>query len=466
VIFSSVDFFVFLALLIGAIACLRTEDQRTSLLLASSYLFYAWWDWRFCSLLFASTAIDFYAARAIHRSRGPARRRWLVVSLTANLGILATFKYANFFLDALAATIPGATEWIPHLDIVLPIGISFFTFQSMSYTIDVYRRRLEPTSDLRDFALFVAFFPQLVAGPIVRAVEFLPQLTRTHPLRAENFRRGVPLFLQGFVKKVLFADTLALFVDPVFDTPDAFSSATCRLAAFAFTAQIYYDFSGYTDMAIGVGAALGFELPRNFRHPFLSRNVRDFWRRWHISLSTWMRDYVYIPLGGNRLGSARTGTNLLATMILGGLWHGASWTFVLWGAAHGAALLVHRAAARMRRQRLRTSAPMGVAAAWVTTLLWIVACFVVFRADSISLAVAMWTKIAGVHGDGIDWFHTPSLVILAVAVGWHAVIALRREREWSLDLRNPMHSAAALVVLLVVLLFAPVGANPFIYFQF
>jgi len=463
VIFASFDFAAFLLVLLAALALLRDEGARKTLLLAASYLFYAWWDWRFCGLILASTAIDFVAARAIDRSTGPARRRWLALSVAANLGILATFKYAGFFRDTLVAAFPTLAAAIPRLDLVLPIGISFYTFQSLSYTIDVYRGRLAPTGSFRDLALFVAFFPQLVAGPIVRGREFLPQLARQHPVRASNLLRGAPIFVRGFAKKVLFADTLAVFVDTVFATPEAFSAATCWLAAFAFTAQIYYDFSGYTDMAIGVGAALGFALPENFRHPLLSRNVAEFWRRWHITLSSWMRDYLYVPLGGNRRGDLRTAVNLTTTMLLAGLWHGASWTFVVWGALHGVALIVHRFGWAARRRR--AARPGSAAFARAATLLFTVLAFVVFRADSLAVAATMFQRMAGAGG-GIDWFHTESVVVLGLAAALHVGTAVRRERPWTLDLRRPRHAAAAVVLLLLVLLFAPVGSGPFLYFQF
>lgn len=464
-IFSSIEFFVFLGLVLVVLALSRGEGARRNVLLVASYVFYGWWDWRFCFLILASTVIDFFAGQRIEGARdGASRKRWLVVSLVANLGVLGFFKYTNFVLDSLR---PLFGEQLPHLEIILPVGISFFTFQTMSYSIDVYRGVLPATRNFRDFALFVSFFPQLVAGPIVRGREFLPQLAFVHPLQGSNLRLGTEIFLKGFTKKVLFADTLAYFVDPVFADPAAYSSGTAWAAVVCYALQIYYDFSGYSDMAIGVGRMLGFELPVNFRHPYRSLDITEFWRRWHISLSGWLRDYLYIPLGGNRKGPSRTYVNLAITMLLGGLWHGASWNFVVWGGLHGGALAVHRLWTSVRgTERSPVGASFSATVAWVVTFVFVLVTWVFFRAPDFATAALYLRKMAGIDAAGIDWYYLHAMVVVVLAIGLHVAVVLRDDRDPHLDLRRPISWGVATVLVIVILLYAPFGTSPFIYFQF
>jgi len=343
VLFNSVAFFAFFAVVYAIYVPASTRLQNLVLLLAS-YVFYGAWDWRFLGLLALSTLIDYRCAQAIEDDDPTRRRRWLLLSLISNLGILATFKYFNFFVASFAALcdalgLPVATTT---LDIVLPVGISFYTFQTMGYTIDVYRGRMPASRDLTVFALYVAYFPQLVAGPIERATHLLPQLAADRHITYARLRDGAWLILLGLFKKVVVADNMARIVDPVFGGDGTYSGATALLAVYAFALQIYADFSGYTDIARGVSKLLGIELMRNFRRPYFATDPREFWQRWHISLSQWLRDYLYITLGGNRGGRWRQYRNLMLTMLLGGLWHGASWMYVIWGAIHGALLVLHR----------------------------------------------------------------------------------------------------------------------------
>ncbi len=468
-IFSSSEFFVFLALVLGLCAWVSSESTRRNILLVASYFFYAWWNWRFCFLMWTTTTIDYLVAIQLERSQDPRWRRALLVgSLVANLGILFYFKYSNFFLDSVRPLLEGLGLKVPHLEVVLPAGISFFTFQSMSYTIDVYWRRLAATRSYRDFVMFVSFFPQLVAGPIVRASVFLPQLAaHDHRPRWDNLRRGVEQFARGFVKKTLFADTLAIAVDPVFAHPAAYAPGTVWFAVLAYAGQIYYDFSGYTDMAIGCGRMFGFEFPVNFRHPYRSRSITEFWRRWHITLSTWLRDYLYIPLGGNRRGRGRTYVNLIATMLLGGLWHGASWTFVIWGGLHGLGLALDKLRMELTgRDADDHGSPLEQALGWAGTFLFVLVAWVFFRARDFATAWTVLRKLAFLEPLGSHWIAVYAAVALALGVGAHVWVVLRHERELLLDLRRPMAWTALALIGLAVLWFSPFSANPFIYFQF
>jgi alginate O-acetyltransferase complex protein AlgI len=466
VTFSSTEFLLFLLTVLLVTRVLPGENARRNLLLVASYFFYGWWDWRFTFLMFATSTIDYEVGRHLERMQHTGRRRALLVaSLVANLGILAYFKYTNFFLGSLQPLLAAAGLHVPHLDIILPAGISFFTFQSMSYTIDVYRRDLPATHSYRDFLLFVSFFPQLVAGPIVRGSEFLPQLaSHDHRPKVDNIRRGLERFVRGFVKKTLFADTLAQFADPVFAHPGAFAPVTVWLAVAAYTGQIYYDFSGYTDMATGCGRMFGFEFPPNFRHPYLSRSITEFWRRWHMTLSTWLRDYLYIPLGGNRRGRARTYVNLAATMLLGGLWHGANWTFVVWGGWHGLGLALDKL--RMERFGGGPRSALGDLLGWAGTLLFVMLGWVFFRAQDLASALVVFRKLAFLDPTGSHWIQVPATVVLAAAAVLHAVVYATRERELLPDLRRPVHVAGVMLAWLLVLMFSPFSTDPFIYFQF
>jgi alginate O-acetyltransferase complex protein AlgI len=346
VIFNSLAFLVFLGIVLLLYFRLGHRGQNW-MLIAASYLFYGWWDYRFLSLLLFTTFFDYFCAIWIEDQPNPAKRRLLLASsMTVNLTVLGVFKYFNFFAESLQHSLGllGITLSFPMLHVVLPVGISFYTFLSMSYTIDVYRRELRATHNPTDFMLYVAFFPHLVAGPIVRASILLPQCQRPRKIIPEEVANGIWLILMGYVKKVVVADRLAQVVNWGFSRGGPpFADANSWLIIYAFAFQIYSDFSGYTDIARGVSKLMGFELVVNFRAPYLVTNPVDFWHNWHISLSTWLRDYLYIPLGGNRKGRLRTYVNLMLTMLLGGLWHGAGAAYVLWGLYHGALLACQRA---------------------------------------------------------------------------------------------------------------------------
>ena len=354
-LFSTIDFVVFFIVVLSIIAAIRYKKFQHVFLLSASYFFFYYSSNYLIILLIASTILDFYVGRAIWNTSHITKKKiLLIVSLVGNLGLLGFFKYADFAIlqfNYLGEQFNLASD-IPFLNLALPIGISFYTFQTISYTVDIYRGKLKPSESLREFALFVAFFPQLVAGPIVRASEFLPQLREKIEMGSGNLKQiiihnsnlklGITIMAFGFLKKMFFADNIAPLVDNIFSNPIGMDSFTIILGAVAFGIQIYGDFSGYTDIAIGAALILGFKLPMNFNKPYFATSPSDFWRRWHISLSTWLRDYLYIPLGGNKKSHVRTYANLTAVMFLGGLWHGASWNFIIWGVLHGSYLAIHK----------------------------------------------------------------------------------------------------------------------------
>ncbi len=339
-LFNTPVFFVFFAIVLALYYPLPRRWQNI-LLVVASYVFYGWWDPRFCILLFISTALDYVCGLMI-----PGRRPklWLWISVVGQLGMLCFFKYYNFFESSVAdlCRLFGMDPSWPTLKLVLPVGISFYTFQTLSYTIDIYRKKIEPTKDFVEFAVFVSFFPHLVAGPILRATYMLPQIRKDRHVGAREISEGAYFILVGLVKKVAIADMISPLVRSAAENPGAFTSMQLLLSCYMFALQIYCDFSGYTDIARGVSRLLGFHLPENFNWPYFSAGFREFWRRWHMSLSSWLRDYLYFSLGGSRCSTLKTYRNLFITMLLGGLWHGASWNFVLWGGLHGVYLALER----------------------------------------------------------------------------------------------------------------------------
>ena len=346
-LFNSWEFWAFFPIIYFLYLVIPSLRIQNLLLLAASYYFYAAWDWRFLSLIVISTVVDYICGQGIINAKSHwGRRAYLITSLTFNLGFLGFFKYYDFFVENMEELLVaiGFTPSNLWLNIVLPVGISFYTFQTMSYTIDIYRGNLRPTRNFLNFALFVSFFPQLVAGPIERAKHFLPQIERPRKLNSEQLSQGAWLIFWGLFKKIAVADNLAPIVDSIYANSMNATSAEVYLGTLAFAFQIYCDFSGYSDVARGLAKLMGFDLMLNFNQPYFALSPSDFWRRWHISLSTWLRDYLYIPLGGNRRGARRTYINLAITMFLGGLWHGASWNFIWWGVFHGLILMLYNRA--------------------------------------------------------------------------------------------------------------------------
>lgn len=471
-LFNSFDFLVFFVVVL-ALQAVLPHRPRNLFLLGASYLFYGWWDWRFLSLLWVSTLVEFYCGGAIARSADPGRRRLLLgMAVAVDLGMLGFFKYCNFFVGSFAALLTSlgvqSEPW--HLNVVLPVGISFYTFQTLSYTIDVYRGQMKPVEKLADFALFVTFFPQLVAGPIERACDLAPQMARKPHVSLAEFQHGCWLVFWGFFKKVVIADNLSDIAGRAYaDTSLAGGDVWVGVVAFAF--QIYGDFSGYSDIARGAARMLGYNLMLNFRVPYFATNPREFWARWHVSLSTWLRDYLYIPLGGNRGGAWLTYRNLALTMLLGGLWHGAAWTFVLWGAYQGVLLIGHRLAL----QAGLALVPKGrlMAAAWwvvrVAVMFQLVCVgWLIFRSPSLS---GLWHMVQGIvtnpvlTGEGLRWLWQ------IAALCWPlCLVQILQEATGDIDivlrLSAPLRGAFYAVLAVMLCCLGDIGGSEFIYFQF
>jgi alginate O-acetyltransferase complex protein AlgI len=455
---------------------LTGDEIRIWWLVGASFYFYASWNKMLAFLILATTLMDFCIGLAMDRSGSAKLRRFLVVfSVVANLGLLVYFKYANFFIDSLQAslTAAGVSASLPILKVMAPLGISFYTFEAINYVVDVYRRRVPAERNPMHLLLFILFFPHLIAGPIVRARDFLPQIRRRKRWSWARFQLGAEYFLLGLLKKWVVADQLALFADPVFANPGAFSTSANWIGLLAFTIQVYCDISGYSDMAMGTAYILGYKLAINFNMPYVATSVGDYWRRDHISLSTWLRDYLFIPLGGSRGGSLKTCRNFLITMTLGGLWHGASWNFALWGALHGCYLSIHRAFRSFceRRPRLDSflQSGFGTSLRMMLTFFCIYQGFVFFRAQTFGMATTMlhrmWVPFGGerIHhplGMGFFWCIIGGVILahLAACNRWWEKVSLR--------MPAPIVGGAYVMALLLCMVLAPTVEKQFIYFQF
>jgi D-alanyl-lipoteichoic acid acyltransferase DltB (MBOAT superfamily) len=472
-LFPTAAFAVFFSLVYPVSWLLRRFPRAWKLfILGASYVFYGFWDPRFVSLIVLSTALNQAAAIGIARRGARGTRIILTGALVCDLTLLAAFKYYGFFIDSLGSTLReiGLPADLPVLTVIAPVGISFFTFQAISYVVDVYRGRLQPAAPL-DFAVYLSFFPHLVAGPIVRAAEFLPQLRRPRGLTSEDVTRAAVLFARGLFMKVVISSYVAsTIVDPVFGVPSNHSAAEILLAVYGYAVQIYADFSGYTDMAIAVALLLGIRFPQNFDRPYAAASLQDFWRRWHMALSNWLRDYLYIPLGGNRAGRVRTYLNLLITMALGGLWHGAAMTFILWGVFHGLGLGIERRIAGLRWPRTMGGFARGAAGRWLGRLLTFhLVCigWVLFRADSIETAGTMLKRSVTAWGPaplataGLMAVIAGALALQYLPAGWWR----RCETAFA---RAPLIAQGAAIGIFIAFTFTlgPKGVAPFIYYQF
>lgn len=480
--FNSVTFLIFF-LIVYSLYLILSHKWQNFLLLVASYIFYGWWDWRFLSLILFSTVVDYFCALKIHESQVLKRRRmFLIISLIVNLTLLGFFKYFNFFASNMVqiCNLIGCKVNPIYLNIILPVGISFYTFQTLSYTIDVYKREMLPTKKFLDFALYVSFFPQLVAGPIERAQKLLPQILNRRKYTLDDFCKGMFLIYWGLFEKIFIADNLASIVGPVFSPDQNPRGIMVLIASYAFAFQIFCDFDAYSNIARGIARCMGIELMVNFNLPYFARNPKEFWSRWHISLSTWLRDYLYIPLGGSRVSKWLTIRNLMLTMLLGGLWHGASWTFVLWGAYQGSLLIIYRMILNIKCN----IAFLKIIPNWIGDFIkrffffhLIVLGWIIFRAESFShltmlleklfldLRFANFVEIKGIFDAGFTEFCYLLFLIwpllLMQVIQW-------RKNDLNILLRAPVwvRGVCYLIMYLLMRIFLPENATQFIYFQF
>lgn len=464
-LFNSLIFLQFFGLFVLCYITFGTGvRQRNLILLIASYVFYGWWDARFLLLLLVSSGVDFFVGLKLGDHEDPRlRKRWVTVSMVSNLGILGFFKYFNFFHDSLSGFLNSlGMQADPFtLQVILPVGISFYTFQSMSYSIDIYRGKLKPTRDWMQFFVYVAFFPQLVAGPIERASSLLSQFNEKRKVNPVWIREGTWLVIWGFFKKVVLADNFSPLVEMAYH-PDQTSGPVIFLGTLAFALQIYCDFSGYTDIARGLSRWLGFDLRLNFNLPYFACDLREFWQRWHISLSTWLRDYLYIPLGGNRGSRAKTIRNLMITLLLGGLWHGAEWLFVVWGLWHGFGLVC-----LLLWQQHRYYRQLPSIVGWAGTFAWILYGWLLFRATSMEEAARMTMNLA--NGQVPFWFthFVHALLVFSVPlIGMQAWQAYKKDLMFPLKWRAWNLYALEGGMLYLIVLFWQKEGSPFIYFQF
>lgn len=458
-LFNSLQFLGFFVVVWPLYWLLPHGRGRTFFLVAVSLYFYANWNGFFAVVLAVSTVIDFFIARLLQATEEERRRRsLLVISLVMNLALLVIFKYLNFIGQSLNAL--ASQPWIPDLTMPSPVGISFYTFEAISYTTDVYRRKVRAESRLEHLLFFITFFPHVVAGPIVRARSFLPQIPRPKSWSWTRIQLGLSYFAMGLFKKAALADRLALIVDPIFLSPYNYSSAAVAAAVLAYSIQIYCDFSGYTDMAIGLAHLFGFRLAPNFNMPYSSESISEFWRRWHISLSSWLRDYLYIPLGGNQSAGWRVYRNLMITMLLGGLWHGASWNFVLWGGLHGVFLCLHRAYRGLFSWRLPRALNILLCFGCVT-LAW-----VPFRASDPAVTLEIYRHLLVPTGGNqlpVAWSAFWAPVLWVAVATWMGRLRFHRQL-WQFP--GWLLGAGVALLALLGLVFQPQQSEPFIYFQF
>ncbi len=447
----------------------KLASYRKMVLVVANYIFYGWWDVRFCFLMLFLTYISYICSLGLEKNR----KLYLSIGVIIPLLVLGIFKYFNFFTDSFAAVF--GIKNMMSLKIILPVGISFYTFQSMSYTLDVSRGRLPAERSFIDVAMYISFFPQLVAGPIVKAEDFLPQLKENRNVSWNGLHNGVQIFAFGMFKKLVIADNLSVFVDHVFANPNMYSGFSLVLGVISYSIQIYCDFSGYSDMATGAAKCLGYDLKQNFNLPYLSKNISEFWKRWHISLSEWLMEYLYIPLGGNRKGKARTYINLMITMVLGGLWHGAAWTFVVWGVLHGAALCLQKlfSTAVGHGKNYKGTVAGNIVSA-VFTYAFVCFCWIFFRADSFGTA---YEVIKGIFTWQSGTLHIYSYSIFAIiTVAICSVSAMIKSKKYgnvtvqgyypNFNLTTVRGLTVFFVFCGIIAALAYTGSNPFIYFQF
>ncbi len=468
-LFNSLEFFLFLPIVFVLYWFVMHKHLKLQnfLVLVASYVFYGWWDYRFLSLIALSTVVDYFIGLSIHNTNDKSvKKRWLVLSMLFNLGLLGFFKYYNFFIDSwvdLLGSVGYTVENTWTLQVVLPVGISFYTFQTMSYSIDIYRNQLKPTKDFVAFAAFVSFFPQLVAGPIERASNLLPQMLQKRTFDKKLSVKGIELIIWGMFKKVVIADSLAPIVNDIFNNYTEFSGGTLITGALFFAFQIYCDFSGYSDIAIGTARLFGFDLMTNFNFPYFSRSIGEFWRKWHISLSTWFRDYLYIPLGGSRVSKLKGIRNVFAIFLVSGFWHGANWTFIAWGGIHALLFIPSFVLGTNRRHLDDSTAQKNIAlflknaGQILFTFSMVTIAWVFFRANTISDAFQYLGRITSLKFDGLSFINIYDWLLVLTLIGLDYV----RFKKYKIH-----------VLIWIVMIIAIIGSlnremqSEFIYFQF
>ena len=476
--FNSIAFLVFFAvvsflLMITNIDFKINKEKviriRQIILLGASYVFYGWWNWKCAFLMLGLTFIAYWSASKADKTN---KKIYLYIGIIFPLVILGIFKYFNFFVDSFSYMFGFTNQ--ANLNIILPVGISFYTFQSMSYTLDVYRKQVSAEKSFVKVALYIAFFPQLVAGPIVKSKEFIHQLYEDRNINWSDFKTGIQIFVFGLFKKIVIADNISVCVDAVFGMPEKYHALSIVMAVIGYSIQIYCDFSGYSDMAIGSAKMLGYDLSRNFNMPYIARNISTFWKRWHISLSTWLQEYLYISLGGNRKGKTRTYINLFLTMLIGGLWHGASWTFVVWGALHGIALCVHKIWMKMSgHDKNYKGTIFGTICSAFITYVFVCFCWIFFRAENFEIAKNVILGIVNWQ-NGIMYVSSWTIlgIVCVVVCTLMAIIrSLLNKTEiqgfyFTLNLESVYGLVILFVALGVCFMLAYTGGSPFIYFQF
>jgi alginate O-acetyltransferase complex protein AlgI len=457
-LFHTWPFALFFLIFYPTYLALKETRLRLPCLLAASYIFYAWFNPLYPILLLYATSFDYIAVLIMEKSR--RKKVWLTIGIINSLALLGFFKYAGFITDNLNAllTSMGISYIIPAPNIILPVGISFYIFQSMGYTIDYYRGKIEREKSFITYATFVSFFPRLIAGPIERASNLLPQLHARFKFSRQDITDGFSLFIVGFFKKVAMADYIALYVDRIYAAPDKFQSPALILATFLFGWQFYFDFSGYTDMARGVARTMGINLMHNFNNPYLATGLGDFWNRWHISLSSWFKDYVYIPLGGNRRGTFNTYKNMVLTMVISGLWHGAAWTFVIWGAVHA----LGRVFTRRFERSIFYKEKVPKLVKQLSVFSFVTFAWIFFRAENISDA---WIIVTRIFSSGFANPYCPVLMLVVIFVVWLYQFIYESRIGWVLGLA-PVRISIVVFIIIYLIIFSPSSGQPFIYEQF
>ena len=469
--FVSVQFAILFGIVLVLLAVLRSNAQKKALLLVASAVFYAYWDWRFLGLLAFIICTDYFISKKMAASDSPRQRRALLIwSLAVSVGSLLIFKYFNFFLDGLTALFSALHLNVGGITLVLPLGMSFYILGTVSYMLDVYRGG-QPADSLLDYALFLGFFPRVAAGPLMRAGDFFPQLKRDIQVGWPNILSGAQMFGQGLLKKLVVADRLSFGVDTVFFNPNIYSPSSVWVAVLSYSVQIYFDFSGYSDMAIGVGRMLGFDLPQNFNLPYTAQSVTEFWQRWHITLSAWLRDYIFFPLRRSLLRSKDRVpgwlvivTPPLLTMLVSGIWHGAGWTFIVWGGLHGVYLVAERLI-----YGERPVTPSAGFVGWLkagATYLLVALTLVFFRSESLAASVAIFRKLFFFSTSGIYWHYAPGVLFIIVVILGGMVMRSRNTNVTTLDYSKPFSVAILVMVYVWAYIFAATNVNPFVYFQF